>query len=139
MKNTLCFLLVLFCLSCQKQNAQPDHEPAVDINKIYGKWDWIGSSGGFAGTTYTPESEHQTRMLTITSDNKMYLYTNGNLISQKQFTVGKGKSYLTGDTAYIIHYTPASFDDVILTAKNDTLVLANDGADGFTAGYVRHK
>jgi hypothetical protein len=89
--------------------------------------------------TYTPNSEHQTRMLTITNDNNIYSYTNGNLITRKQFTVGKGKSYLTGDTAYIIHYIPDSFDDVILKAKNDTLVLANDGADGFTSGYVKHK
>jgi hypothetical protein len=139
MKITLCFLLLLFCISCQKESAQPNNEPTVDINKIYGKWDWTGSSGGIAGMSYTPQSEHQTHSLTITNDNNMYFYTNGGLISQKQFTVVKDKSYLTGDTAYIIHYTPASFDDVILKAKNDTLILANDGADGFTAGYVRHK
>jgi hypothetical protein len=126
-------------MSCKKENAPPDNEPTVDISKIYGKWDWIGSSGGFAGSAYTPKSEHQTRMLNITSDNNIYSYTNGSLVTQKQFTVGKSKSYLTGDTAYIIHYTPASFDDVILKAKNDTLVLANDGADGFTSGYIRHK
>src|ERR1700749_2354156 len=124
MKNWLCLLFLLFCLSCQKQNVQPDNEPTVDVSKIYGKWDWIGSSGGIAGMTYTPQSEHQTHMLTITNDNKMTSYTNGSLTAQWQFTVGKGKSYLTGDTAYIIHYMPASFDDAILKAKNDTLVLA---------------
>ena len=139
MKITLCFLLLLFCLSCQKQSAQPNNEPTVDISKIYGKWDWIGSSGGFAGSTYTPKSEHQTRMLNITSDNQMYLYTNGSLTAQWQFTIDKGRSYITGDTAYLIHYTQGSPDDVILTAKRDTLIIANEVSDGFTTEYIRHK
>jgi hypothetical protein len=139
MKIKLCFLLLLFCLSCQKQNAQPDNEPVVDISKIYGKWDWTGSSGGIAGRSYTPQSEHQRRSLNITSDHIMYFYTNDSLKSQLQFTVSKGRSYLTGDSAYIIHYIPASLDEVILKAKNDTLLLADEAADGFASGYVKHK
>jgi len=52
----------------------------ADVKKIYGNWDWTGSSGGIAGMSYTPKSEHQSRMLTITKDNKIYLYTNGSLL-----------------------------------------------------------
>ena len=51
----------------------------------------------------------------------------------------RGRSYIAGDTAYLIHYIPNTSVDVILKAKNDTLVMTNEIADGFTVGYVRHK
>lgn len=136
MKNILCFSLFLLCFSCKKENS---NEPTVDISKIYGKWDWIGSSGGLTGKSYTPQSEHQNQRLIIANDNKMSFYINDTLKIQRQFTLRKDKSFLTGDSAYIIHYMPASLDQVILKAKTDTLILSDEANDGFTSGYVKHK
>lgn len=42
--------------------------PCVDDVSIGGQWDWVESSGSFAGVTITPETENKTMKIIITED-----------------------------------------------------------------------
>jgi hypothetical protein len=51
-KQSVIFLLLLFFgAGCGKEDLD------YDSNSIIGKWEWLYTSGGFAGTTYPKENE----------------------------------------------------------------------------------
>ena len=73
MKKILLFLILIAILgiNCSRDNDEEEINSA-----IIGEWNWIKSTGGFAGGTYTPESTGENRMLIISSDSIKY-FTNG--------------------------------------------------------------
>ncbi|MBS1525077.1 MAG: hypothetical protein JST19_05475 [Bacteroidetes bacterium] len=139
MKKILWLSFILLGVSCKKGIGP---EPVVDINKIYGTWDWLSSSGGFAGGTETPQNTH-TRMSLKITNGTMYSYRNDTLVSQRNFVVVKAKSFIVTqagtDSSYFIHFTPQSLDQQIMAAQSNSLTLAEVADDGFISGYVRRK
>lgn len=90
MKNILVYILVpifLFTLiSCDKDCAES--------SGIRGEWEWIKSTGGFAGTTITPETIMATRTLRI-DDLVFREYQNDSLVFESQYDL-----YTTPDTVW---------------------------------------
>tara|TARA_R110000868_G_scaffold105474_2_gene289807 strand:- start:72 stop:467 length:396 start_codon:yes stop_codon:yes gene_type:complete len=83
MKKILLFLILIAILgiNCSRDNDEEEINSA-----IIGEWNWIKSTGGFAGGTYTPESTGENRMLIISSDSIKY-FTNGDLLSKIKYTI----------------------------------------------------
>lgn len=80
MKNGILLIIIAFTLmSCSKED--DSIEPA-----LIGKWTWVASSGGLAGSTKTPQSTGEVRKLEISTDS-IKKYTNGTLVFKTAYTV----------------------------------------------------
>lgn len=77
--------LVLFSLTTLLSSSCSDDENTSDLSSINGQWKWVKSTGGFGGAE-TPASTGKIINLQIT-DAKVKLYENGNLISDKSYTI----------------------------------------------------
>lgn len=73
-------LIVVLTINCSN-----DDEKEIRTT-ISGQWDWVKSTGGLAGSTYTPESTGENRKLIISSDSIKY-FTNGDLLSKVKYTI----------------------------------------------------
>lgn len=131
MKN-LTFLLIvgtLFAFSCKKEETLPN-------NSLAGTWQWVSSTGGIAGKTYTPASEGYERSLLFTDNLK---YSNlKNSISQKsgKFEIIKAKSIYKTELVDFIKYDDGTMS-IILNQTSDELVLADNNYEGFSETFKR--
>ena len=137
--KSLVYLLMIFCAaSCKKENVKVKN-PDVDLSKIYGKWNWVNSTGGIAGLTITPKTAGYNMSVEYRINKSVYFFRNDTLQNQAKFAIVKGNSIFSVDPAYIIKYDPDGMDHVIIKAKKDTLILADNVNDGFTILYVKQK
>lgn len=105
-------------------------------NDLVGKWNWISSSGGIAGTTYTPENTGDTIILEFTSDSVYKQYRNDSLIVNCEFSIIQAESIYDHEITEMIDcdgYLRRSFS---FTTSGD-LILADEAYDGFTSQYER--
>lgn len=128
----LTFLLLIsmfFVVSCKKEEALPN-------NSLAGTWQWVSSTGGIAGKTYTPASEGYERSLSFTHDLK---YANlKNSISQKSgtFEIIKAKSIYKTELIDFIKYDDGTMS-AIISQTSEELILADNNYDGFTETFKR--
>lgn len=130
--------MLICAISCKKGNIKTN-SGGVDPEKIYGKWNWVNSTGGFAGTTITPKLAGYSEWVEYKRDKSVYYYRNDTLKNQAKYAVAKGYSIFYEKPACIIKYTPDAIDQVIIKATKDTLILADNVNDGFTILYVKGK
>ena len=78
-------ILFLTLIGLLTMNCSNDDDGEIRTN-IIGQWNWIKSTGGIAGSTYTPESTGENKRLIITSDSIKY-FTNDNLVSKVKYTI----------------------------------------------------
>ena len=124
------FLLILVGFSLWGCSVNGDKT----TSKIIGNWDWIGSSGGIAGTTATPESTGDERKLEISKDS-IKSYLNGALNSKTKYTVETRESLLFNEPRKMI-ISGNGFKQII-DFQGDTLVLIGDCNDCFSDGYKK--
>jgi hypothetical protein len=135
------FLAVLIlCLSlaqCSKEKAVyiPD-----DLQKIFGTWDWISSSGGFGGGTTTALASGTQESIEFTKINKVKWVVNGNESKDAYFQFKAKDSFLISKANYYIEYSRLFLPALIYFDGDDTLHL-----DGYNCGccvneiYIRRK
>ncbi|WP_297101138.1 hypothetical protein [uncultured Draconibacterium sp.] len=126
------FLLAITCIlvltSCSDEIIPP--------KDLVGKWNWISSTGGIAGTTYTPEITGDTIILEFTSDSVYKLFRNDSLVINCEFSIIQAESIYDHEITDMIEcdgYMRRSFS---FTASGD-LILADEFYDGFTSQYER--
>ncbi|MCK0114814.1 hypothetical protein [Gelidibacter sp. F63206] len=78
-------ILVLTLIAFLTLNCSGDDDAEIS-STILGQWNWIKSTGGIAGITYTPKSTGENRKIIISSDSIKY-FTNGDLISKIKYTI----------------------------------------------------
>jgi len=134
MKNALLFFIFIILTSCSSENSGAPTNKAVQ-----GKWKWVQSTGGFAGTTNTPESTNQVIYIEF-SGNSFKKYTNGTLTSDLKFVVKTQKSIFGGEKPMLISTDPKSdFAAISFEIKEDKLYLNEECSDCFSSVYVRTK
>lgn len=101
---------------------------------ITGNWQWIRSTGGFAGTTNTPESTGDRRNLEI-SPITLKAYLNGHLELETPYTLELGESQLFNDIRDIL-IQENGFRQVV-EQRGDSLFLIGDCNDCFTDVYIK--
>ena len=101
--------------------------------------EWIKSSGGIGGATLTPETEHYTMKLVFTSDSIFRAYKNDSLSVSTSFSV-KTTTLSGGKSVEMIYYSPVwSSPQIISRLDIDTLIISDNGADGFVSTYNKIK
>lgn len=127
MKKFLLFvLLISLFYACADDTSVP--------NDLVGKWNWISSSGGIAGTTYTPGSTGETIVLEFTSDSVYKQYRNDLLIVNCEFSIIQAESIYDHEITNMIEcdgYLRRSFS---FNAQGN-LILADEAFDGFISQY----
>jgi len=137
MKNKHIFFLlaIIVFTSCTKENNIPSTGPSA----LAGKWNWVSSSGGFAGQTYTPKTEKKTIRIEYDTNFVYRYYVNDTLKSETRYQLVKGRSIYSQDSTLIIVNKLSSIRQSYAIQHNDTLILRDECYDCFEHLYTRIK
>ena len=128
MRNIIILIIIgLIILSCSKD----DNETSADLT---GKWNWILSSGGIAGTTETPQTSGENRKLEISIDT-IKSYLNGILNFKTKYTIETRESIIFNETREMI-IQENGFKQIFDFSGNK-LILTGDCNDCFTSEYIK--
>ena len=117
---TLCTTFLAFW-ACSQNPAGPSNE-----NAIIGEWQWVMSSGGFAGQTVTPGSAGFDLSYTFSADSTVVFTKNDTALFTSKFQ-------MAGDTLKI----EAISIKQSVKIENDQLTLTELCMDCFTHTYIR--
>jgi hypothetical protein len=137
MINSLLLFLFAFILlvSCTKENSIPSSQSS----DLAGKWNWVSSSGGIAGITYTPKSLKKTIKIEYDTNFIYRYYENDTLKSESGYQLIKGRSIYSQDSTMIITMGNSSIRQSYQIRSRDTLILMDECFDCFNHLYVRIK
>jgi hypothetical protein len=145
MKQLFMIVLTAFVFlssTCKKEMQLPDPE----LKKIFGKWQWVSTSGGFTGKTITPASEGYTVRIEFSSNGIYQKYQNNALTDRKNFSFSQGTSIHNHKPVWVISFTEAvpHFNESpqamsVSFSGQDTLMLDEQAYDGYGYIYVRIK
>lgn len=131
-------LLLSFCfgillVSCNKKDITI---PDPQLETIFGTWELVVMSGGFAGQTETPETMGYTTSLVLLRNGKANWYKNGDVYKKEKFELVNSPS---GSVyPYQINFTE-SFDSWI-SLNNDSLMLSPSNTNDVPSWlFVREK
>jgi hypothetical protein len=128
----------MLIISCTKDNPKDPNVYIETPEALIGKWSWLYSSGGFAGTTVTPQSTGEIKMIEFDRDNNYRLYINDILIKETKYKVEKGKTITSQDSVPILQNT-FGFRQSISFKTSDTLILFDECYDCFEHRFQRVK
>ena len=116
-------------ISCCKINT-----PNAESEKLFGKWRFVSSSGGFAGTGNTSYSSND---LYEYKENGTFSHYQGNqLIDQSSFSLQLGPSITSQTDQLLIQYGTVGYKQSF-QISNDTLFLSDEVFDGFQYVFVK--
>jgi len=134
MKKILLLLVLIIMNSCSNNDAVNSTKKSLQ-----GKWSWVSSSGGFAGTTETPKSTNQVIYIEF-SGSSYKKYIDGKLAFDYPFEIKTQKSIFGGERPMIVSTDPAkSFVAMSFEFEDNKLHLNEECYDCFGSGYVRIK
>ncbi|MDJ1469107.1 hypothetical protein [Xanthocytophaga flava] len=134
MKHLLFVAILLAFTQCNTNSVSPTEK--YSSTDLVGRWVWVQSSGGIAGTTNTPASTNETIEVEFTTDAHQRIYKNGQLISDLTYQIIQDTSMYTGKIASQIDYGHGSFRTSYDFDKGD-LILAQECFDCFVSRYTR--
>ena len=136
--------LTLILSACQKSIDLPD--PALE--KLFGRWDWVRSSGGFTGGTGTTASAGSSHSVEFSKNGVFSYIADGKVKDKVQFKVDVD-TYYSYQKAYLISYNSTGLfgaeqnpypSELVDFKGDDTLFLTEVGcADCFAHVYVRSR
>ena len=109
---------------------------------IVGSWEWIGSSGGIAGVTITPDSEGLSASQIQFRDDKTFSFHRADtLFVEGSYNLRPPEDQTLLDYQ-VMRYQAADdramFDQLVqISARKDTLALIDFCCDGFSSLYFR--
>ncbi|MEN2398569.1 lipoprotein [Flavobacterium sp. MC2016-06] len=126
-KITYLFFTLLLLTSCNADEAA--------LKSLNGRWNWVNSSGGIAGTTNTPQSTNKTIVLEFKDFTKK-TYVNDKLTDEVTFTIETRESIMGGNRKMIIITGGVTQTFVI---EGNRLYLSDECYDCFQSSYKRIK
>ncbi len=106
--------------------------------KLDGKWEWVETSGGYAGNAFTPQSEHYSLAL-VFSKNAPSLRSDsiGYQVYRNDTLILSGFTTLSSNVVPMKAFGPNNFirGEIIYTA--DTLLLETLISDGYSSVFFR--
>jgi len=124
------FSLVLIITNCHNEINVTDYPLA-----LFAKWNWEISTGGIAGTSYTPESTGDRIVIEFTCDSIYREYKNDLLVFESSFHVIQSESIYNNKPANIIVYDNRSVRQSYLIDDRTSLTLYDEVYDGFVHQY----
>jgi len=137
------FFLSVIMLNCTKDVAIP----STHVEKLYGSWNWVQSSGGFAGLIETPLTAGYTQKIDFNRTGVFTTYKNGILITTMNFTLTEGISILNSVKVYLIKYktngsSSNNYNRItqsIVFGGQDSLYLYDECFDCYSYIYTKQK
>ncbi len=131
----------LFLTTCRKDISLP----SPDLEKLFGSWEWVQSSGGFGGQTTTPISAGYSHTVEFNKNGIYKWYKDGKLQDKMKFTATEGSSIYTTGTAFLIKYKDTGLFDKnenpttqrVTFGGQDTLFLSDECYDCYGHIYIR--
>lgn len=132
---TLIFTVFIFFSACIKEIQVPH----PNLKKVFGKWQWVSSTGGFAGKTITPASEGYPLRVEFRTNGIYRKYKGDTLIEKKKFSFSPETSIHHGKPVWTVSFADSSLKMAISYSGPDTLMLNEQVFDGFGHVYARIK
>jgi hypothetical protein len=132
-----CFILIFAMITlCSVSSCNKDKMPTS--TSIIGKWRWVKSVGGIAGSTVTPQSTGYNLSEEFKADSTFKRFKNDSLITQGKFSIVRNYKYTSTETIDVLK--TGGLDDLAFVIRNDSLFVSDIFiSDGFNTAYVRVK
>ncbi|MGF7042220.1 hypothetical protein [Mucilaginibacter lappiensis] len=132
-----CFTLIFAMITlCSVSSCNKDKMPTS--TSIIGKWRWVKSVGGIAGSTVTPQSTGYNLSEEFKADSTFKRFKNDSLIAQGKFSIVRNYKYASTETIDVLK--TGGPDDLAFVIRNDSLFVSDIFiSDGFNTAYVRVK
>lgn len=128
-KLSLILLAVIFISGCELYSGEPNNIVLV------GKWEWLQSTGGIGGITYTPATTGYTRTLIINEDKSFKLLRSGKVQYSGRYDLKKDRGGVM--IQYNIPQDIFIPDQFVTFRSADTLVLRDECLDCFSSTYKK--
>lgn len=137
---TFLALSTLILVGCTKVRL-----PNSSLEKLFGNWRLIESSGGFAGTSETYSGNE--KEVEFQKNGVVKRYTNGDQQERLRYKVIEQTTVDRTSSKFLIEYQLTGFNnrqnisvisDFVEFRGNDTLLLINNCTDCYTNMYVRN-
>lgn len=124
--------ILLFLNYCHDEIKVPENP-----SNLFSKWNWEISTGGIAGTSYTPESTGDQLRIEFNADSVYREYLNGQLVFETKFQVIQAKSIYQTEPVFVIIYQDRSVGQSFKIQNKNLLILYDEVYDGFAHQYYR--
>jgi hypothetical protein len=116
----------------------------TNAKKIIGKWRWVETSGGFAGTISTPVSEGKTIKIEFTAKGIHNEWEETKLVYSRPYRVEKAAVASGENVEWIVHGSKKDMrqqkmNEYFEFRGKDTLILSPKCPDCFVRVFVRTK
>jgi hypothetical protein len=122
-------ILSLMVAACRSAGTDPADE------LLSGEYDWIGSSGGIAGLTITPQTEGYTVRFRF-SGNQVTVFRNDSLKATSLFTV-RGDEITYQPSISVLGFDGGIDTQTFADLPGDTIALRDPCCDRFDHRFVR--
>ena len=110
-----------------------------ELEKIFGKWEWVQSTGGDNWGIYSPALDGYTQSLVLTKKGKYEFFKNDTLQSKYDYWITKEYDKYRHRYVYLLNHEYFPFSQEIRFGGTDTLYLDERCDDCFWHIYVRKK
>ena len=131
-RAVLALAIAAFGLASLLSGCRSDSAPNVDVS-IVGKWKLVESSGGITGGGQIPLPD---MTVEFTTEGAMMRYENDEVTYSIPYSIGMDKTVFSLDPAPVIYLNDEPFYAYSFPDE-DTLVLSENGCDGFSDEYQR--
>jgi len=128
-KLIIIIILGLLVVSCS--------DDRLETKELIGKWSWLSSSGGIAGTTYTPENTGDNIVIEFTPDSVFRRYLNDSLVMESKFSIQSFESITDHESTPMLVFDPGYMRQSFEFVSPNELVLLDEVYDGFVSHYRR--
>lgn len=126
------FFLAAVLAACSAYVAGPDENATLT-----GTWDWIGSSGGIAGRSFSPATEHYSVRLSF-AGGRVTTLRNDSTIATSNYAISND-TVTYAPALQVFVFDPQMDKQLIRSAKGDTITLADFCCDRFDHAFVRRR
>lgn len=135
MKTNILLVVLITTLIVLIQSCSGEDE--LNSNSIQGEWNWSYTYGGFAGATYSPETENATRTLII-SEKSYTLLEHDSILVESEYFLGTTEEQQIGTESGLFIEFPDG-NQLSYDVVRDSFSLHEQCYDCFSSYYKRIK
>jgi hypothetical protein len=124
----LSFVLILTLITCKEDEA------VIEGTDLYGKWNWVSSTGGAFGKTLTPASEGYTESMEFKATRIVEFRRNNIVSSEKAFSISHDSKISNLPIIKLVDVLTWSY-----SVKGDSLFLYDVCQTCYDHKYVKAK
>ncbi len=136
MLNKLKYIIfVVFVLSHISCGSSGNGTKKQSVDKFSGTWNWVRTTGGFAGGITTPDSAGKNMQLVFPGDGMVQHIGDMNIIFSGTYQLATDKTIFSSGSIPVIIIGKMTYS-YLFPAEN-ILILSENVYDGFTHEYIK--